>query len=339
MFTFDRTFIIAEIGVNHNGSVDFAKELILAAKLAGADAVKFQTFSTEALVSKGTPKVDYQKATTDDAESHFDMIKALELPHKDHFPIIDYCKELDIGFISTPYDLGSAEFLRSIGVEIFKTASADIVDLPLHRFLAGTGKSVVISTGMATMGEINEVIEIYKAAANKNVVLLHCVSNYPCEFQSLNLLAMQTLETEFGFPVGYSDHARGHYPAVAAVALGARIVEKHFTMDKDLKGPDHKASITPKEFKELVDAIRVCEMSLGSPIKVVQDEEKQMRLVSRKSIFMAKPVTRGTRIKAEDLTLKRPGTGIYAASLNLIEGKVAKRDLKADHMVSLEDIE
>lgn len=333
------TYVIAEIGVNHNGSIALAKEMIAAAKAAGANAVKFQTFTAEALVSKGTPKVDYQKETTDGHESHFDMIKALELSQEDHYPIIEYCHAQDIEFISTPYDVGSARFLDSIGVKIFKTASADIVDLPLHQFLAGTGKFVIISTGMANMDEIGDALQFYRAAGNSNVILLHCVSNYPCEFASLNLKVMQSLGTEFGFPVGYSDHALGTYPAVAAVAMGAKVVEKHFTLDKKLKGPDHKASSTPEEFEELIDGIRICESSLGTQIKSVQDEEKQMRLVSRKSIFLSKDVAQGARIKRENLTLKRPGTGLYAKFLPLFEGKVAKTDLKADHMMSLDDVE
>jgi len=333
------TYIIAEIGVNHNGSIKLAKDMIAAAKAAGADAVKFQTFTANALVSKGTPKVKYQKETTDETESHFEMIKALELSHADHFPIIEYCQKQDIEFISTPYDIESAKFLDSIGIKKFKTASADIVDLPLHKFLAETGKSVIISTGMASIEEIAEVLDIYKAVNNSNVTLLHCVSNYPCEYKSLNLKVMQSLETEFGYPVGYSDHAIGAYPAIAAVAMGARVVEKHFTLDKSLKGPDHKASSSPEEFKELVKGIRICETALGTSIKSVQDEEKQMRLVSRKSIFLSKAVTKGSPITSEDLTLKRPGTGLYAKYTSLLEGKSAKYDLNAGHMISLDDVE
>ena len=189
-----RTYVIAEIGVNHNGSLELAEQMIIAAKQAGADAVKFQTFTAEALVSQETPKVDYQKATTQENESHFDMIKSLELSHEDHYPIIDYCRSNAIDFISTPYDIDSALFLDDLGVEVFKTASADIVDLPLHTFLASTGKTVIISTGMANMDEIKDVLNLYEEARNPNVILLHCVSNYPCKFESLNLKVIQTLE-------------------------------------------------------------------------------------------------------------------------------------------------
>jgi N,N'-diacetyllegionaminate synthase len=338
MLDLNNTFIIAEIGVNHNGSVDLAKEMIREAKSSGADAVKFQTFTAEALVSKGTPKVDYQKETTGEAESHYDMIKSLELSHDDHYPIIEYCDLNNIQFISTPYDVESAKFLDKIGVNVFKTASADIVDLSLHNFLARTGKTIIISTGMATMGEVRETLDIYKASNNLDVILLHCVSNYPCEFKSLNLRAMMTLESEFGVPVGYSDHAYGSYPAVAAVAMGAKVIEKHFTLDKKLIGPDHKASSTPEEFRELVKAIRICETSLGSSVKSVQEEEMQMRQVSRKSIFVVNTIRKGSPIRLENLTLRRPGMGLYAKSFAELEGKLAKYDLKAGHMMTLDDV-
>lgn len=339
MLNSDNTFIIAEIGVNHNGNIELAKKMIFSAKLAGADAVKFQTFTAEALVSRITPKVNYQKETTPEADSHYDMLKSLELSHSDHYLIIECCRQHSIRFISTPYDVESAVFLDCIGVEVFKTASADIVDLPLHRFLAGTGKSVIISTGMSTVAEIREVMDIYEASGNSNVTLLHCVSNYPCEFRSLNLRVMKTLETEFRVPVGYSDHASGAYPAVAAVAMGARVIEKHFTLDKTALGPDHKASSTPEEFKELVNAIRVCEVSLGSDQKAVQTEEIQMRQVSRKSIFVANKIPKGSIVKLEDLTLKRPGYGLYAKSFSEIEGQTAKYDLLPEHMLSFDDLE
>ena len=235
--------------------------------------------------------------------------------------------------------MDSARFLDSLGVKIFKTASADIVDLPLHQFLAGTGKTVIISTGMASMSEIEEALDLYKAAGNSNLILLHCVSNYPCKFESLNLRVIQSLKTEFGFPVGYSDHALGVYPATAAVAMGAKVIEKHFTLDKNLKGPDHKASSTPEEFKDLVDGIRICETALGSPIKSVQDEEKEMRLISRKSIFLSKAVLKGSQIRPEDLVLKRPGTGLYARYFPSLVGKLAQTDLEAGHMLSIDDVE
>lgn len=334
-----RVFVIAEIGVNHNGSIEIAKRLITEAKKAGADAVKFQTFTAESLVSHGTPKVKYQRVTTDHDESHFDMIKSLELSRQDHLPLIEFCEEVGITFISTPYDVGSAEFLDKLGVEIFKTASADITDFVLHEFLASTGKPVIISTGMATMQEIEEVLRLYDLKNSSDIYLLHCVSNYPCSYSSLNLNVMTTLKEKFGLPVGYSDHAVGPYPAVASVALGAQVIEKHFTLDKDWEGPDHRASSTPDEFAELVLAIRTCEASLGSSAKEVQAEEMEMRKVSRKSIFLSGPLSKGEEIDAESLTLKRPGTGLYARHFSDIIGRRAIRDLPAGHMLALDDLE
>jgi N,N'-diacetyllegionaminate synthase len=333
----DKCFIIAEIGVNHGGSVDVAFKMIDEAKKCGADAVKFQTFKASRLVGKNTPKVGYQMSTTDVNESHFEMIKALEFKYEDHEPVINYCKSKNIEFISTPYDIESAVFLDKLGVKFFKTASADIVDLPLHRFLAATGKNVIISTGMATLGEIEEVLSIYKIKDIAKVSLLHCVANYPCSYQSLNLNVLKTLKEAFGLPVGFSDHAAGPFPAVASVALGATIIEKHFTLDKEMEGPDHKASSTPEEFSILVDAIRVAEASLGSKVKLVQSEEAEMRKISRKSLFLTKNIAEGNIIEDGDLTLMRPGYGIYASALPMIIGRKANKDLIEGEMLHYGD--
>ena len=332
-------FIISEIGVNHNGDIDLAKQMILASKEAGADAVKFQTFTAKSLVSKATPKVAYQKETTNTNESHYEMIKSLEMSKDDHIPIIQYCKDLDIQFISTPYDVESAKFLYEAGVKTFKTASADIVDLLLHEYLANTGKPVIISTGMATLEEIDEVIEIYRRNDNMNITLLHCVSNYPCKFESLNLSVITSLKKRYNLPVGYSDHAIGYIPAVASILLGAVVIEKHFTLDKNLPGPDHKASSTPEEFKELVDSIRLAEISLGDPIKRVQKEEEQMREIARKSLFYSRKLLKGDILLLEDLTLKRPGTGLLASYIPSLIGKKLACDISTDSMVSLKDFE
>jgi len=335
----DNCFIISEIGVNHNGDIDLAKQMILASKEAGADAVKFQTFTAKSLVSKSTPKVAYQKETTKSSESHYEMIESLEMSREDHIPIIQFCKDLDIEFISTPYDVDSAKFLHEAGVKTFKTASADIVDLLLHDFLARTGKPVIISTGMATLQEIDEVIEIYRAKDNMNITLLHCVSNYPCKFESLNLSVMTSLKKRYNLPVGYSDHAIGFIPAVASIVLGAKVIEKHFTLDKNLPGPDHKASSTPEEFKELVNAIRLTETSLGDPVKRVQKEEEQMREIARKSLFFTKELYKGHVVELKDLTLKRPGSGLLASYIPSIIGKKLVCDIAADSMVYLKDFE
>ena len=333
----DKCFIIAEIGVNHGGCVDLAFKMIDEAKKCGADAVKFQTFKASRLVGKNTPKVGYQMSTTDVNESHFEMIKALEFKYEDHESVINYCKSKNIEFISTPYDIDSAIFLDKLGVKFFKTASADIVDLPLHRFLAATRKNVIISTGMATLGEIEEVLSIYKLKDIAKVSLLHCVANYPCSYQSLNLNVLKTLKEAFGLPVGFSDHAAGPFPAAVSVALGATIIEKHFTLDKEMEGPDHKASSTPEEFSILVDAIRVAEASLGSKVKLVQSEEAEMRKISRKSLFLTKNIAEGNIIEEGDLTLMRPGYGIYASALPVILGRKASKNLREGEMLDYGD--
>jgi len=328
--------IIAEIGVNHAGDVTLAKKMIDEAKRVGADAVKFQTFTAEKLVSVGTPKVRYQESTTSKDESHYAMIKSLEFSYDDHIPVLKYCVENDIEFISTPYDVESASFLVSIGVKTFKTASADIVDLSLQEFIAANATHAIVSTGMATLGEIEKVVGIYQQHACK-LTLLHCVSNYPCEYASLNLSVMNTLKNAFGCEVGYSDHAIGPIPAVASVALGVTVIEKHFTLDKNMVGPDHKASSDPKEFGELVSAIRITEKSLGTFDKRVQEEEMQMRLVSRKSLFLNKGVVKGERLTKEHFTLKRPGTGLYEAELENILGCIAVKQLNIGTMLAYGD--
>jgi len=333
-----RCFIIAEIGVNHSGSVELAKEMIAAAKSAGADAVKFQTFTAEKLVGTGTPKVKYQESTTDKNESHFDMIKSLEFSYSDHIPVLNYCNEMDVEFISTPYDIESAEFLVSIGVQVFKTASADIVDLSLQEFIAQHAQHAIVSTGMATLGEIEQVIEIYRKN-NCRLTLLHCVSNYPCSTESLNLNVINTLRNAFYCDIGFSDHAVGFVPAVVAVSLGAKMVEKHFTLDKNMVGPDHKASSTPEEFKVLVDAIRVAEMSLGNPVKSLQAEEIQMREVSRKSLFLVGDVDEGVALTKDHFVLKRPGSGIYESELSKITKSFSTKKLIAGNMLKTGDYE
>jgi N,N'-diacetyllegionaminate synthase len=335
----ERCYIIAEIGVNHAGSVELAYKMIDEAKKCGADAVKFQTFKASSLVEKNTPKVAYQLSSTDKDESHFEMINSLEFKYDDHKPVFDYCKLKNIDFISTPYDPESAVFLDKLGVQIFKTASADIVDLQLHKILASTRKSVIISTGMATLGEIEEVLAIYASEDISKVSLLHCVSNYPCSYQSLNLNVLKNLKQLFNLPVGFSDHAIGPYPAVASVALGAQIIEKHFTLDKNMPGPDHKASSTPEEFAQLVNAIRIAEISLGSGIKVVQDEEVEMRAISRKSLYFTKDIKKGEVININDLALRRPGFGIYANMLPVVIGRKATKDIESGKELQFGDFE
>jgi len=313
--------------------------MIDAAKSSGADAVKFQTFSAEALVSQGTPKVCYQESTTSPDESHYEMIQRLELKRKDHFLLKSYCEEVGIEFISTPYDVDSAKFLHEeLDVRLFKTASADIVDLPLHQYIASTGKHSIVSVGMATLGEIEDVVSIYRNSGSQNLTLLHCVSNYPCADESLNLNVMLTLKNAFQLEVGYSDHSIGYEAAVLSVAFGATIIEKHFTLDKNLSGPDHLASSTPQEFAELKVAVRRAENMLGSPIKRCQDEERQMSLVSRKSITLKCNLKAGDKIESNHLVMLRPGTGLMARDFDKVCGMKVRHDLDAGHQIVFSDL-
>lgn len=331
-------FLIAEIGVNHNGDLGLAKEMIREAKRAGADAVKFQTFTAESLVTRATPKVGYQENTTSPDESHYEMIERLELGRPEHVALFDYCGDLDIEFISTPYDIDSARFLNDLGVKTFKTASADLVDLPLQRYIASTGKPTLVATGMASLGEIEQVVDIYEARNNPHLLLLHCVSAYPCSDSALNLRAMNTLCAAFGTPVGYSDHSEGPMASVLSVAFGAKVIEKHFTLDKNMPGPDHRASSTPEEFRDLVDHVRRAEVMLGSPRKTRQPEEEQMASVSRKSLVLGRPVKAGQMLVLDDLRLMRPGTGIGASAIDSVVGKLAVKDMAPLHQIRWSDI-
>ena len=331
-------YLIAEIGVNHNGDMTLARKMIDAAKSSGANAVKFQTFTADALVSKGTPKVKYQEATTSPKESHYEMIKKLELRKKDHLPLKKYSEKLGLDFISTPYDIESAKFLSDIGVKIFKTASADLVDLPLQKFLAKTRKPSIISIGMATLGEIEETISIYKKAKNPNLILLHCVSNYPCSDKSLNMKVVDTIKNTFKYPIGYSDHSIGEVAAIISLVMGAKVIEKHFTIDKNLPGPDHKASSTPDEFLKLVNSIRRAELMLGDGLKKCEDEEREMSKVSRKSIVLAKEIKKNEYFTLSHITMKRPGVGIDSKNIDFFIGKKAARDIKKDSLLELTDV-
>jgi N,N'-diacetyllegionaminate synthase len=334
-----QTYVIAEIGVNHNGDLWLAKDMIDAAKGCGANAVKFQTFTAASLAAPDTPKVSYQMGTTMADESHFEMLRRLELSHEAHCELAAYCDERQIEFLSTPYDLNSARFLDSLGVRLFKTASADIVDLPLQRHLAESGKPVIVATGMANLGEIERVVQIYREAGNPHLVLLHCVSNYPCSDGSLNIRAMETLASAFCLPIGFSDHSEGHLAATLAVALGARVIEKHFTMDRGLPGPDHKASSTPVEFAELVSNVRRAEIMLGERVKRRQPEEHQMASVSRKSLVLARHMEAKEVLAQDDLELRRPGTGLAACFIPDLVGRVICRNLPAGHQIKWADIE
>ena len=323
----NRTFIIAEIGVNHNNNISLAKKLIKSAKSAGADAVKFQTFKAKNLVLPGTRKVKYQLNSSTDQEDHYQMIKKLELSYKDHKILFEYCKKNKIIFLSTPYDVKSAKFLNKLGVRIFKTASADLIDYNLHNYLAKLKKPVIISTGMSLMSDVKKTVQIYKKNNNFNIALLHCVSNYPCSLKSINLNVLNSLK-KFGFIVGYSDHSNDILISCLAVSAGSKIIEKHFTLKKDLEGPDHKASFNPLELKKMINQIRKSELVMGKKIKKIQPEELEMSKISKKSLYFNKNKKKGSKIKNTDLISLRPGLGI-----NKIIGKELKSNIKKNQIV------
>ena len=328
----NKTFVIAEIGVNHNNNISLAKKLIKNAKLAGADAVKFQTFKAANLVLPGTRKVKYQLNSSKDQEDHYQMIKKLELSYKDHKTLFKYCKKKKIIFLSTPYDVKSAKFLNKLGVKIFKTASADLIDYNLHNYLARVKKPVIISTGMSSMNDVKKTIQVYKKNKNPNIALLHCVSNYPCSLKSINLNVLNSLK-KFGFTIGYSDHSDDVLIPCLAVSAGSRIIEKHFTLNKNFKGPDHKASFNTHELKEMIKQIRKAELVMGNKTKKIQPEELEMSKISKKSLYFNKNLKGGSKIKNTDLISLRPGLGINPFFINKIIGKRLKKNIKKNQIV------
>jgi len=328
-----KTFIIAEIGVNHNGNMNLAKKMIKSAKKCGADAVKFQTFTAKSLVSSHTPKVPYQKLNSNKKETHYQMINKLEFKKKDHLEIIKYCKKMKILFISTPYDVESADFLNKINVKIFKTASADITDFFLHNYLSKVKQPVIISTGMSDLNEIKDVLKIYKKNKKNNISLLHCVSNYPCKNISINMRAMELINN-FNYTTGYSDHSQGSIAATLSLAFGGKIIEKHFTTNKSLPGPDQKASSNPKEFTKLVKNIRQTEIILGKKQKKLQKEEKSMHKISRKSFFTKHDISKNEKLTLSKLKLLRPGTGMSYKNIKYFLEKKLKKNIKKNTLLT-----
>jgi N,N'-diacetyllegionaminate synthase len=325
-------FIIAEAGVNHNGSVDLAKKLIDIASTSGADAVKFQTFKAENLVSKNAQKADYQKQITDASESQFDMIKKLELDVETHKELIAYCQEKDIMFLSTPFDHESINLLSDLGLKIFKTPSGEITNLPYLRHIGSLGKKVVLSTGMSNLKEVGDALNILiNAGTSKdNITVLHANTMYPTPMEDVNLNAMLTIQKEFGVAVGYSDHTLGIEVDIAAVAMGASCIEKHFTLDKTMDGPDHKASLEPEELKSMVSAIRNIEKALGSSEKKPSPSETVNIDVARKSIVASQSIKRGDKLSSKNITTKRPGVGINPMKWDEVIGAHAKKDYRMD---------
>lgn len=354
-----KTFIIAEAGVNHNGSPELAQKLVDAAADAGADAVKFQTFTAQELVTMHAPKANYQLNTTESKESQFEMLKKLELSLDSHKMLYKYCNDLRIEFISTPFTISGTEFLaKELNVEKLKISSGDLTNAPLLLYAARTGKPIILSTGMSTLEEIEEALcviafgymntsdkpgkESFKkayhscagrAALMEKVSLLHCTTEYPTPFDEVNLRAMDTLRDVFGVPVGLSDHTQGFAVALAAVARGASIIEKHFTFDRSLPGPDHKASLEPKELASMVSGIRQIESALGSAEKIPTSSEFKNRMMARKSLVANQSINRGERFNEQNLSCKRPGGGIAPGYYWEFLGKTANRDYMKDELI------
>lgn len=326
-------FIIAEAGVNHNGDISLAKQLIEVAAKAGADAVKFQTFKAENVATQTAPKAEYQREATDITHSQLEMLKRLELSEQDFAELKDCCDQRDILFMSTPHDQESVDFLDQLGVSLFKIGSGDITNTPYLQHMARKGKPMILSTGVATLGEVEEAVETILATGNEKLILLHCVSSYPANAEDCNLRAMQTLENAFKLPVGFSDHTLGIEVSLAAVALGACVIEKHFTLDRTLPGPDHKASLEPTELTQLIRSIRAVEKALGSGLKRPSPEELKNRAVIRKSLVAACHIPAGTIILDHMIKIKRPGTGLAPKFKVEVVGRRARVDIAEDQLI------
>lgn len=316
-------FIIAEAGVNHNGSLAIAKKLVDAAQAAGADAIKFQTFKAEDLTTPG---------------AHCQMLKKLELSADSFRQIVEHCRRKRIMFLSTPFDMGSLEFLNQLGIPAFKISSGDLNNLPFLAEAARYGKLLILSTGMSDLSEVKEAVKKIYSTGNKKLVLLHCTSRYPAKYNEVNLRALDTLKRTFGLPVGYSDHTPGIEISLAAVALGAGVIEKHFTLDRKMAGPDHKASLGPNEFQALVESIRNIESARGDGRKKPFRSELSIQRIARKSIVAANDIAKGQVLSTDNLTIKRPGTGLPPKYLNELIGKRSIMNLKKDRLIAWEDV-
>jgi N,N'-diacetyllegionaminate synthase len=332
-----KTLIIAEAGVNHNGDIALAKKLIAAAADAGADLVKFQTFIARNLVSKSAPKAEYQKNVTDPEESQQEMVRKLELSKENHLELIDECKRKGIGFFSTAFDLESVDLLEEFGSKFVKVPSGELTNLPYLRYLTRTGKPVLLSTGMANLGEIEAAINVIEQAGTPRakITVLHCTTEYPTPMEDVNLRAMVNIGNALGVKVGYSDHTSGIEIPIAAVALGATVIEKHFTLDRNLPGPDHRASLEPDELKAMVAGIRNIERALGDGIKRPSPSELKNKPIARKSLVAATDIKAGELFSVENLATKRPGTGVSPMLWDEVIGRSAPRDFNEDELIEL----
>lgn len=334
-----KVIVIAEAGVNHNGSMQIAEHLVDVASDCGVDYVKFQTFKADKITNKFAQKAQYQQAvdSAKNAESQLEMLRKLELRFEDFALLNDYCKKRGVKFLSTPFDFDSIDYLQSLKMDYFKIPSGEVTNLPYLRKIAGLKIPVIMSTGMCRLDEIESALKVLYAGGltPNNVTLLHCNTEYPTPYCDVNLLAMETLRKEFGTKVGYSDHTKGIEIALAAVAMGASVIEKHFTLDRNMEGPDHKASLVPEELKSLVASIRHIEEAIGSPEKKVTKSEQKNIAVARKSIVAARAITAGEVFTEENITVKRPGTGISPMLWDHIIGKVSRRSFEPDELIEL----
>lgn len=328
-------YIIAEAGVNHNGDITLAKKLVDAAKEAGADCVKFQTFVSKNIVSKSAKKAEYQKLTTNSSESQHDMLKKLELSFDEFIELNEYCKMKNIEFMSTAFDFDSIDFLNNIGMSKWKIPSGDITNLPYLMKIARLNKPVILSTGMSTMNEINEAVDVLKTNGVSDLTVLHCTTEYPTPFTDVNLKAMLSIEKMVQAKVGYSDHTLGIEVPIAAVALGATVIEKHFTLDRSMEGPDHKASLEPGELKLMVRSIRNIEVALGDGEKKPANSELKNITVARKSIIASKNIKKDDMLTEDNLTVKRPGDGLSPMLWHDVIGTRAIKDFAEDELIEL----
>ncbi len=329
------TLIIAEAGVNHNGDISLAYKLIDAAKEAGADIVKFQTGIPELVTSRYASKAEYQKVTTDKEESQLDMIRKISLKHEDFISIKAYCDKAKITFLSTPFDIPSINFLSTLDMKLWKIPSGEITNYPYLVEIAHTGNDIFLSTGMSTMDEVGNAYRLLKENGSGDITLLHCTTEYPAPFDSVNLSAMLSMQKEFGCRIGYSDHTTGIEIPIAAVAMGATVIEKHFTLDRNMEGPDHKASLQPDELKNMIRAIRNVEKSIGNGQKMPSEVELKNMAIARKSIIASKNIRAGEKLTDENITTKRPGTGIDPMKWNDVIGTYAIRDFAEDELIEI----
>lgn len=333
-----KIFVIAEAGVNHNGDINIAKQLVDVATVAGADAVKFQTFKADKLTSKLAPKAAYQNEATDTKETQHEMLKKLELTKAMHIELMKYCREKNIMFLSTPFDIDSANMLMELGLDIIKIPSGEITNLPYLREVAKYRKKVILSTGMSNMQEVKEAVQILKQYGTDDITVLHCNTQYPTPMEDVNLKAMVRMRQELALPVGYSDHTQGIEVPIAAAALGATVIEKHFTLDKTMEGPDHRASLEPDELAAMIRGIRNIEKALGDREKKVTESEKRNIDTARKSIVALKKISKGEVFSENNITCKRPGTGINPMKWDKVIGQKAKRDYEIDDLIHEDEV-